>query len=113
MATLKQLLVLLAFIATTQIVIGQELKIPENYTLEKKEDYAQHEKDIINCINWLVNTPINNQVNKRKEASTFLMNWLAGSPNVTIEISSLIINFTEKNPDLLINIYGWMDEICS
>jgi hypothetical protein len=57
-------LILIIFSAT-----AQEFEVPKDYSLKKKEDYTKYEKDIIACINWLEETPLNQQEQKRKAAN--------------------------------------------
>ena len=100
----------LSFILLT-ISIGlfaQDFEVPKNYKLDKAEDYAPYEQDVIKCFDWLMKTPINEQTSKRKEANAFLLKWLSGSPNVTIEIKQEIVTFMGTSPDLLmIFMGGW------
>ncbi len=89
-------------------VFAQEFEVPKNYVFSNKEDYAKYEADILKSIDWLTNTPIQTQPEKRKEVNTFVMVWLTGSPNVSVEIKTEIVNFMEPNPDLLmIFMCGW------
>lgn len=85
---------------------SQDFNVPENYKLEKAEDYATYEQDALNCIDWLMNTPINEQKAKREKATEFLLKWLIGSPDVQIELNADIITFVESSPDLVIIFLG-------
>ena len=88
-------------------LFGQEFQVPTDYSLVKAEDYAVYEQDVINGINWLANTPINQDVEKRKKVNAFLMKWMIGSPTVDIEIDAKVVNFL-PNPDLLMAfLCGW------
>jgi hypothetical protein len=87
-------------------LFSQEFEVPKNYKLDKAEDYALYEQDIIKCVDWLMKTPLNEQKAKRKEANAFLLKWLTGSPNVTIEIKPEIVTFMGTSPDLLILFMG-------
>lgn len=87
---------------------AQDFEVPKNYKLDQAEDYAAYEQDIVNCFNWLMETPINKQIVKRKEANAFLLQWLSGSPNVHLEIKKEIVTFMETSPELLmIFMGGW------
>jgi hypothetical protein len=89
-------------------LFSQDFEVPENYKLDKSEDYAIYEQDVIKCFEWLMKTPINEQATKRKEANAFLLKWLSGSPNVHIEIKQEIVTFMGTSPDLLmIFMGGW------
>ncbi len=77
--------------------------------LESAEDFKKYEADILNCINWLENTPVNQNSDKRKKASAFLMQWATGTPTVTIEMQSFQLDLTKKNSGLLMDfIGGWI-----
>ena len=81
------------------------VKVPENYNFEKAEDYALHEQDVIHAVNWLTDTPIDRDLEKRNEVNAFLMKWMMGSPTVEIEIREDIVTFV-SSPDLLMAFLG-------
>jgi hypothetical protein len=92
---------LLSFFLTT-ICNSQDYSVPVNYQLNSKDDYTKFEKHIIEAAKWLVATPFNEQVDKRKEVSAFVMQWINGSPTVNVEINSIILDFEKKNAGMLI-----------
>lgn len=105
-------LTVVVLFTSTLFVSAQEFQVPTNYTLEKEEDFIKYEKDIIDCIRWMEDTPLNQQTEKRKEASAFFIKWLIGAPQVSVEISSDIVNFADTNPMLLIIFMGgWTDMV--
>jgi hypothetical protein len=87
---------------TANHISAQDFKVPVNYQLKAKEDYAKYEKDIINAANWLVSNPLNENEAKRKEVSAFVVEWLIGSPTVNVEINPTINDFEKKNQGMLI-----------
>jgi len=91
------------------VLNAQEFVVPKNYTLNTAADYAKYEKDIIVCANWMENTPLNIEQQKRIDANTFLMKWITGSPTVSIGLNAdVLVKCTDKNPDLMILfIAGW------
>ncbi len=46
-------------------LFSQDFAIPKDVKLDKDEDYANYEEDIVDCINWLENTPLNEQDKKK------------------------------------------------
>ena len=82
--------------------LSQDYIVPANYKLESREDYTKYEKDIIDAAKWLVATPFNEQQEKRKEVSTFVVKWINGSPTVNVEINPTIMDFEKKNPGMLV-----------
>lgn len=105
---MRKIFSLLMFTILTINLVAQEFEVPKNYVLEQKEDYSKYEVDILKGIDWLTQTPINQQAVKRKEINTFVMEWLTGSPTVNIEIKQEIVSFLGSNPDLvMIFMCGW------
>ena len=103
---MKAIIITLVIVNISFTVSSQDFEVPKNYKLEKVEDYAIYEQDIINSVNWLLTTPIDEQVSKRKEVNQFLLKWLTGSPNVSIEIQGEIVTFMGTSPELLMVFMG-------
>lgn len=105
---MKTIILSLLLVIISSGLFAQDFEIPKNYKLDKVEDYALYEQDVIKCTDWLMKTPINEQPAKRKEVNTFLLKWLTGCPNVHLEIKQEIVTFVETSPDLLIIFMaGW------
>lgn len=103
---MKSIIISLTLISLSFGFFAQDFQVPKNYKLEKAEDYAPYEQDVIAAFDWLMDTPINEQAKLRKETSTFLITWLTGSPNVTISLNINVISFMETTPDLLVIFMG-------
>ena len=80
---------------------AQTFEVPKHYEFKVKEDYAPYEKDIIAAAGWLIQTPLNEQAEKRKEVSAFVMQWVNGSPTVNVEINQVIMDMESANPGML------------
>ena len=80
----------------------QSFEVPDNYQFNSKEDYSKYEKDIIDAAKWLKDTPFNEQEDKRKEVSAFVVKWINGSPTVNVEINPTIMDFEKKNKGMLV-----------
>jgi hypothetical protein len=105
---MKKLLILLVVTGLSYSSLAQDFQVPKDYAFKTAEDYAPYENDIVNCVNWLIETPANEYAAKRKEASAFLLQWLMGSPDVHIQINPKIVTFMNTSPDLLmIFMGGW------
>jgi hypothetical protein len=105
---MRKTLLTLVLVAISSGLFAQDFEVPKSLKLDKPDDYALYEKDVINCINWLMSTPIKEQADKRKEANAFFLMWLTGSPSVQVEIKAEILTFMKSSPDLLfIFMGGW------
>ena len=58
-------------------------------------------------MNWLFETPIDVNPEKRKETNAFLMQWMSGGPNVSIELSEKITPYLDCSECLMIFMAGW------
>jgi len=98
------LILLVTFANTT--LIAQEFKVPQNVTLNNEQDYKNYETDVINAVTWLEKNPVNQQSAKRKEVNGFLLQWITGVPDITIDLGEFQTDLTKDNPDLLIAYLG-------
>jgi hypothetical protein len=80
--------------------------VPPGYVLKEKADYAKYNQDVINTIDWLQQTPWGEQPEQRKQANTFLVAWLTGSPDVNIDVRPGVMKLCDKNKELLITFMG-------
>jgi len=103
---MKSLFSILCVFCICFVSTAQDFEIPKNIKLDKAEDYAQYSDDVVKAVTWLENTPIETQTNKRTMASAFLMQWMTGTPTVSIAVQAFQVALTEKNPDLLLNFLG-------
>ena len=89
-------------------LFGQTFEVPANYTFGTRADYARYEPEVIRAVNWLEATPLHQQADKRKEVNAFLFKYIEGSPSVSIELHSFVLELNKKNPDLLmVFMAGW------
>ena len=87
---------------------AQEFEVPQNYKLEKPEDYAKYEADVLKCVDYLENIPLDDESAKTIAANAFLLKWLEGSPNVTIELNVYVVELCDKNKEfIMLFMGGW------
>ena len=106
---MKKTIFLIAFmiaVSFLQQAIGQNFEIPKGYDFKTAKDYSKYEAQIIEAVNWLESTPLDQETAKRKDVSAFFIKWLTGTPTVSVEVTSIVSKFSEKNPDFLILFMG-------
>lgn len=82
--------------------------VPEEYSFLLREDYNKYQLEIKEAIDWYLWRSMGMDNDKRQNAATFFMKWLVGSPAVTVEIDTKVVNFVNTNPQLLIPFsMGW------
>jgi hypothetical protein len=106
MSFIRPLLSLMFTVLATHLLLGQNFDVPANYAFTSKEDYATYEPQVIQAINWLESTPLNQQTGKRKQVNAFLFKYLEGSPTVSIALTPYVMELSKKNPDLLMAFLG-------
>jgi hypothetical protein len=90
----------------TSNLFAQKAELLESLPGDTKEEFIKSEPKVLATINWLENTPLNQEEAKRKEQYALLTAWLVNSPTVTIEVNSKVLTFTKKNSELLIIFMG-------
>jgi hypothetical protein len=71
-----------------------------------KEEFIKSEPAVINTIDWLENTPLGQEPERRKLFYATFLAWLTNSPTVTIDLNAKVTPFLKKNPDLLFAFMG-------
>jgi len=66
-------------------------EIPQQFNPEVVADYAPHEADILQIINYTEKHRTDTTDIPQKKAIAFAMQWLAGSPNVKITVEAAFI----------------------
>jgi len=110
MTKFKLLATLIAILIVTTNSFSQEKQLLDDLP-STKEDFVKSEPLVINTVDWLESTPINQDNEKRKLLNAKLLAWLINSPTVTIELNSTT-PFAKKNPDLLIVFMGGWTKYC-
>jgi hypothetical protein len=79
-----------------------------------KEEFIQSEKKVLATINWLENTPLDQDEKKHQEQYAFLTAWITNSPTVTIELNANVLTFKEMEKLVQIEEKGelekWVNE---
>lgn len=104
---LKTTLAALTLCVMSTVAFSQDFEVPANFQPKNESDYAKYESDVLKCIQWLAQTPANEQTEKQKDANAFLLKWMAGSPTVHIEVKQEIVTFMDTSELLMIFMGGW------
>jgi hypothetical protein len=98
---------LLGFIAGANAQEGKCPKLPNQYTWTTPEEYHKDEDLVKKTLKWLCATPLGIDAGQRSIANAYVMEWIAGAPNIRIEIETQRIAFYATQPDLLFSyIHG-------
>lgn len=108
----KSLFTLLAICMTTWLN-AQDFEVPTYYSFEKAEDYAAYTPMILEAAEWWMNTPVNKEKNKRLECGAFLVQWMMGTPDITIGLIPEVMTFVEYDAgeNIVAFMIGWVKTI--
>ena len=101
MITLKSLYLTLGMMSALIVNAQTSFDVPQNVELKSKDDYAKYEDVIIGASKWLEATDLDKETGKRLEVNTFVIQWITGSPTVTIEVNEQLGKAYGKNAQLL------------
>jgi hypothetical protein len=103
---MRQVFILFFILLLTNNLFGQNFQVPPNYSFTSKNDYTKYEKDVIQAVDWLEKTPLNQETDKRKQVNIFIFKYIEGSPTVSVTLQGYVAELTKKNPELLIAFLG-------
>ena len=76
-------------------------KIPDSYQWNSARDYKREEELVYRTLTWLNATPLRSELEARSKASSFVMEWICGSPRIKLSIKTENLPFYSEYPDLL------------
>ncbi len=71
-------------------------------SMETPEDYERLAPFVAKAFDWLYQTPVGQETEKRQSINAFLLQWVTGTPMVTIMISEEIVPYAEQIESLVI-----------
>jgi hypothetical protein len=95
------LFLFLALLSLDKSCAQAQFELPQQIQLKAREDYAKYETTVVDAAKWLERTDLDKDIGKRKKINDFIVQWVSGSPTVTISLDEPLARITEKNPDLL------------
>ena len=88
-------------ICLASAAFAQGPSIPDDIRLNQASDYSQYESLVKKSLAWLLRTPLDEHVEKRIEVNAFVMLWLAGAPDVKLDIDSDAMPFLADDENLI------------
>lgn len=88
---------------------AQDFTVPKDYKFENKDVYKSYEPQIKQAVDWAMNNTLSVDPKKRADVNKFFMDWISGTPDVSVGIDSRVVSFININPELLMPfIMGWV-----
>lgn len=74
------------------------------------EEYTIVEPNLLATIQWLADTPPDENPSKREDQYKYLLGWITGSPTVNMDLFPYVADMSQKNPEVIIYYSaGWID----
>ena len=105
---MKKIFLLLAILLIGKVLFAQTFVVPKDYVFNTPEDFRKYEQQIIQCIDYLCQTPLNMQVANRQKASDFFIKWIYGTPDISVVVYKKIIPFIDNKPLFEIFLCGYV-----
>ncbi|MCS3802169.1 hypothetical protein [Niastella sp. OAS944] len=100
MKTFKQVLTLILLVSVYSNSFAQDAELLASLPKGKKQ-YLKSEPNVLATINWLENTPLNQDAEKHKQQFSLLTGWVMNSPTVDLTLDENVVTFTKENKELL------------
>lgn len=98
---MKNVTTLLLILIGTLSSYSQAYSDLGDYKFESVESYKAAEPQVLECANFLFNTPAKQEELKRANAKKYILNWMQGTPDYTFELGNEVLELTKGNPELL------------
>lgn len=104
----KLLLSTIVLLTLLDGIHAQDFEVPKKYKFKIEEDYRQEEPNIYKAVDWMVNTPIGTDLDKREKANRYILKWLEGTPTFTLTVTQEALPYMKDcAPCLIIYMGGW------
>lgn len=98
---MKKITILLFLAISFNFSFSQDFSKLESYSLVSAEDYKPAEKQVLECVNYLFNTPYEKNNLNRLNAIQFILRWMTGTPDYLFDLGDKAMKLTKGNSDLL------------
>ena len=92
----------IAFLFSLHINAQTKFDVPKNVQLKAGSDYPKYKDDIINAAKWLEETDLDKDIAKRKEVDAFIIQWISGTPDITVAVTEGHTKLYGDNTELMI-----------
>ena len=96
---MKKVFLCLVLVISSLNLFAQDYTSLDGSQLKTKEDYVKAEPKVLECSNYLLNTPYEANNLNRLMAMQYILKWMEGT-SYTFEINANAVELTDGNQDL-------------
>ncbi len=90
---------------------GQDIKVPVNTQFKKVIDYETYKDSMVMVANWMMNSPITKDREKRDAANKFVLSWISGISSTHFNVRQDFKNEITKDKSNFYSTDLFMDYI--
>ena len=99
---MKKLLLIFILLIATSKLFAQNLPQFDQYKFDEKSEYKLADTAVLQTANFLLSTPIDQNIPVRLKAGQFVMRWMEGTPDYTFSLEQTPIKYLSGNVDLML-----------
>jgi len=99
---MKKLLLISILVISTSNLFAQNLPRFDQYKFGEKSEYKLADTAVLQTANFLLSTPIDQNIPIRLKAGQFVMRWMEGTPDYTFSLEQTPIKYLSGNVDLML-----------
>jgi hypothetical protein len=99
---MKKLFIFFLLIISAGTCFAQNLPKFDQYKFDTTSDYKLADSAVLQTANFLLSTPIDQNVPTRIKAGQFVMRWMEGTPDYTFSLEQNAIKYLSGNVDLML-----------
>lgn len=99
---MRKELLFIFLLCSSLVSFAQVLPNFKHIKLIKRVNYQDAEPAVINTVNYLLNTPINEKNKIRTDAGQFLLKWMNGTPDYTFYLGEKETNYFNTDANLML-----------
>jgi hypothetical protein len=116
----RNVLIILFFTSVIINSIGAQPcidRLPDEWDFKKGDNFSKYEADIVDCIEWLSNSPLDTNILSRRKAMKFIFDWGKENPALLIfpysKVSNCIFqDLKDKNKNQRYGVELFMSYYC-
>ena len=99
---MKKLFIFFLLIISVGTGFAQTLPKFDQYKFNTTSDYKLADSAVLQTANFLLSTPIDQNIPTRIKAGQFVMRWMEGTPDYTFSLEQNAIKYLSGNVDLML-----------
>ena len=98
---MKYWIIHIALFIGSAVGLKAQPELPTQVKLVTEGDYIRYQTVAREGIDWLLSSPLDSNMTSRSEVNAFCLEWLAGHPDLRVEVYSTLMPYATEFPELM------------